>query len=258
MARIRTIKPEFWLDEDLSSLPPETHLLAAALLNYADDEGYFNANPKLVQAACCPLREDSTNVRRSLDELSRIGYLRLGHGKDGKEYGHIVNFLVHQKVDRGKPSKIKLICTFDEDSTNNRRKLDEPSSLDLDQGRDQGNKKDSYESSSTTSVADCPHQEIIDSYEELLPMLPRIRRDLWTGSEAAKSLKARWREDPKRQDVLWWRKLFQRIRDGCPHLLGHSGTNPATGKVWRADLRWIVKRENFTKILEGRYLERVA
>ena len=28
MARIRTVKPEFWTDEDLSELPPETHLLA--------------------------------------------------------------------------------------------------------------------------------------------------------------------------------------------------------------------------------------
>ena len=29
MARIRTIKPEFWADEDLSALPIEEHMLAA-------------------------------------------------------------------------------------------------------------------------------------------------------------------------------------------------------------------------------------
>ena len=55
MARIRTIKPEFWRHEDLSALPADTHMLAAALLNYADDEGYFNANPKLVEAECFPV-----------------------------------------------------------------------------------------------------------------------------------------------------------------------------------------------------------
>ena len=38
MARIRTIKPEFWRDEDLSGLPAETALLAIGLLNHADDE----------------------------------------------------------------------------------------------------------------------------------------------------------------------------------------------------------------------------
>ena len=41
MARIRTIKPDFWKHEDLSALPEITHMLAAALLNHADDEGFF-------------------------------------------------------------------------------------------------------------------------------------------------------------------------------------------------------------------------
>ena len=61
MARIRTIKPEFWKHEDLSALPEITHMLAAALLGYADDEGYFNANPALVKSECLPLRESSVS-----------------------------------------------------------------------------------------------------------------------------------------------------------------------------------------------------
>ena len=69
MARIRTIKPEFWAHEDLSELPEATHMLAAALLNYADDEGYFNANPMLIKAACSPLREPSVSIQESLTLL---------------------------------------------------------------------------------------------------------------------------------------------------------------------------------------------
>lgn len=107
MARIRTIKPEFWKHEALSELPEATHMLAAALLNYADDEGYFNANPALVKAECCPLREPSVSIQGSLSELSRIGYIRIGRGKDGRLYGHIVRFADHQKVNRLTPSKIK-------------------------------------------------------------------------------------------------------------------------------------------------------
>ncbi len=72
MARIRTIKPDFWADEQLCSLPEATHILAAALLNYADDEGYFKANPALVKAACCPLREPSVNVQESLQQLAAV------------------------------------------------------------------------------------------------------------------------------------------------------------------------------------------
>jgi len=110
MARIRTIKPEFWQHEDLSELPEATHMLAAALLNHADDEGYFNANPRLLQAQCFPLREPSVSVQESLIHLSNVGYIRLYEGSDGKSYGHIVAFLEHQKVNRPTPSKIKHLC----------------------------------------------------------------------------------------------------------------------------------------------------
>ena len=90
MARIRTIKPEFWRHEELSVLPEATHLSAAALLNYADDEGFFNANPKLVSSKCCPLREPTVSVPASLTALAAIEYIRLGTGSDGKRYGQIV------------------------------------------------------------------------------------------------------------------------------------------------------------------------
>jgi|APSaa5957512535_1039671.scaffolds.fasta_scaffold72512_2 hypothetical protein len=106
MARIRTVKPEFWTHEDLSALPEATHLLAAALLNHADDEGYFKANPKLVEAACTPLREPSVSVAESLEMLAGIGWVELGTGEDGKQYGRIVTFADHQKVSHKTASKI--------------------------------------------------------------------------------------------------------------------------------------------------------
>ena len=106
MGRIRTIKPEFWRNETLSELPEATHMLAAALLNYVDDEGYFNANPKLIQAECCPLRDRSVSIDDSLAQLSKAGYLRLGAGSDGRKYGHIIKFLDHQVINRPTPSKI--------------------------------------------------------------------------------------------------------------------------------------------------------
>lgn len=109
MARIRTIKPEFWTHEALSGLREATHLLAAQLLNYADDEGYFNANPQLIKAECSPLRDPSVTIHGSISDLSNIGWLRLGSGPDGRRYGHIINFLKHQVVNRPKPSKIKAI-----------------------------------------------------------------------------------------------------------------------------------------------------
>ena len=107
VSRIRTLKPSFGLHEELSRLPPETHLLAAVLPMYADDEGFFRAHPRLVQSQCLPLREDSVSVEESLELLQGVGYLALGVGADGKRYGHITNFLKHQRVNRFTASSIK-------------------------------------------------------------------------------------------------------------------------------------------------------
>jgi hypothetical protein len=101
------VKPDFCSNEGLSTLNAETHLLAVGLLCYADDEGYFNANHRLVKAAIFPLRECSVSTHQMLTELSIVGYLRLGTTPDGKHWGHILKFLEHQRINRPTPSKIK-------------------------------------------------------------------------------------------------------------------------------------------------------
>lgn len=116
MARIRTIKPEFWRDEDLSSVSPEAALLAIGLLNHADDEGYFNANPKLIESDVFPLRELSRSITVLIQELAGIGYLNLFSGSDGKKYGHVVNFSKHQVINKPSPSKIKDLQLIPYDS----------------------------------------------------------------------------------------------------------------------------------------------
>ncbi len=142
MGRIRTIKPEFWANEDLSALPESTHLLAASLLNYADDFGYFNANPALVKAGCSPIREPSVSLPESFRSLQTVGYIRLGTGSDGKRYGHIVKFSEHQRVSHPTKSKIAHISiTWDEFDSPPENLRSPPESLRPEQGtgnREQG------------------------------------------------------------------------------------------------------------------------
>lgn len=115
MARIRTIKPEFWRDEDLSSVSAEAALLAIGLLNHADDEGFFSANYKLVESDVFPLRKLSSSVHELLHELSVIGYVSLHEGSDKRLYGQVANFKKHQVISRPTPSKIKeLVCFLDD------------------------------------------------------------------------------------------------------------------------------------------------
>jgi hypothetical protein len=94
-------------------------------------------------------------------------------------------------------------------------------------------------------VPNCPHEEIIELYHELLPTLPRVNS--WP-EHRRKLLKARWNEDPKRQSIEFWRALFEFIADS------DFLTGRATG--WRADLEWIVRPTNFAKIGDGKYVNR--
>lgn len=113
MARIRTIKPEFWLNEELSLITESACLLAIGLMNYSDDEGFFNANPLLIKAAVFPIRETSSSIPVLLQELSNCGYVELfteqNSVSNGKLFGRIKNFTKHQVVNKPKPSKIKSL-----------------------------------------------------------------------------------------------------------------------------------------------------
>ena len=128
--RIRTVKPEFWTNEKMSTLPDFTRLLALALLNYADDQGFFWANVLMIRGAVFPFDDDSSRIRRALAQLATQGYLRLGKTTDGREVGQIVKFTIHQKIDRPSKALIEPLAQFDDDSTMIRRALDDDSSLD--------------------------------------------------------------------------------------------------------------------------------
>lgn len=122
--RIRTIKPEFWSHPVMTKLPYDTRILALGLLNLADDEGYFDADPDYIRGAVL-FREDSTNVRRMLDELSRSGWITLS-GTDERPIGQVCTFRKHQRVDRPQPSRLKQYALA-EDSSNVRRAIDDRS-----------------------------------------------------------------------------------------------------------------------------------
>lgn len=113
MARIRTIKPEFWLNEELSLISESACLLAIGLMNYSDDEGFFNANPLLIKAAIFPIRETSGSIPVLLQELSGCGYIELFSEQNststGKVFGRIKNFSKHQVINKSKPSKIRTL-----------------------------------------------------------------------------------------------------------------------------------------------------
>lgn len=88
----------------------------------------------------------------------------------------------------------------------------------------------------------CPHQKIIELYHEILPQLRQVR--IWN-EERQRILAKRWKEDPNRQTLEWWREYFEYVRK-CPWLMGGDGK-------WEADLEWLVRPKNFVKVIEGKY-----
>lgn len=99
--------------------------------------------------------------------------------------------------------------------------------------------------------SDCPHQDIIALYHEILPMCPQVRD--WTPARAAQ-LRARWNEDPKRQTLTYWRDFFEYVKE-CDFLVGRVSGRER--KPFLASLVWLTKPENFAKVREGNYENKV-
>src|SRR5689334_20392246 len=107
MARIRTVKPEFWGHPKICRCSRDARLLFVGLLNESDDEGRQLASPRAIAGAVFPNDGDVTTkmVDRWLDELEAAG-LVTRYDVDGVKYLVILGFNQHQKINR--PSKSRL------------------------------------------------------------------------------------------------------------------------------------------------------
>jgi hypothetical protein len=105
--RIRALKPEFHSSFSIARLSEPAVILAIGLLNHSDDQGYFEADPRLIKAAIFPLREPSRSITGMLTELVREEYIQVRTAKNGRLVGKVVNFLKHQKINN--PSKFSKI-----------------------------------------------------------------------------------------------------------------------------------------------------
>ena len=100
MARIRTIKPEFWEDEKLAKLPVYARLLFIGTWNFADDNGVLLANPILMKSHIFPYEDIGiSTISEWIDMLVQNGML-IRTTYNGKDYLVIRKFLIHQKINR--------------------------------------------------------------------------------------------------------------------------------------------------------------
>lgn len=104
MARIRTIKPEFWTDSKIVQLPYEARLLFIGLWNFSDDYGAIEYEADRLQLQIFPA-DPLVDVALLVDVLVASGLVDLMIGEE-KDLLVIRNWSKHQRVDN--PSKARL------------------------------------------------------------------------------------------------------------------------------------------------------
>lgn len=104
MARIRTIKPEFFTSEKVAQLTDPAKITFIGLWTEADDYGVLQDNAKILKGHLWPLDDTKTAVDLSLhvQELIDLDLVRRFEA-DGNRWLHISGFTDNQTINR--PSK---------------------------------------------------------------------------------------------------------------------------------------------------------
>lgn len=92
--RIRSIKPDFFIDEDICSRPPLERLLFQALWLQADREGRLEDKPGKIKAQALPY--DECDVDQMLDNLAAARFI-LRYEVQGCKYIQVRTFEKHQR-----------------------------------------------------------------------------------------------------------------------------------------------------------------
>lgn len=111
------------------------------------------------------------------------------------------------------------------------------------------------------AIPPCPVKKLVAMFTAKVPELPKPRYEMWKESAGADAMRQRWkwllnpetkRDDGSRyaesadQGLEWFGKFFDVVA-GSDFLTGRSGD-------WaKCSLEWLMKRENFMKVVQGNY-----
>lgn len=126
MARIRSIKPDFWTSEQVVDCSPLARLMFIGLLNFCDDAGIHPANERRIKMSVFPGDDiDHATIRRLIDELAGVGLIEL-YEVENVEYLLVTGFAKHQRVEKPSykhPKPVGSQQKIASKSANGRRKV---------------------------------------------------------------------------------------------------------------------------------------
>lgn len=115
------------------------------------------------------------------------------------------------------------------------------------------------------SIPPCPVRQLVALFVDRCPTLPKPRIELWKESQGAEAMRQRWkwllsadtvRDNGERyatsasEAIEWFGRFFDAVNES-DFLSGRTGN----GKF---DLSWLMKRENFMKVVQGNYKNKGA
>ena len=247
VARIRTIKPEFFSHEILASKSAHARLLAIGLLTLADCEGRVRWVPMQVHSQVFPW-EASVKIEVLLRELIDASYV-IHYEVDGKRYVEIVNFKKHQRLS-GKESayESRLPSPPATDS--------KPNDFVGETRERNGKHPDASPGSSGNPLGTGEHRNIGTGEQGIESLtLPSLFSELvsyWNNT-----MKQNCRCTTKRQAAFavrmkdgWFADNWRQAIDAAGESEFCRGIND---KGWVADLEWFLKPDSADKLIEGKY-----
>lgn len=99
MARIRSIKPEFWTSEQVMSLSRDARLLFIGMWTFCDDNGIHPASALSIKAEVLPGDEiNADQVTALIDEMIEQGLVE-EYEITGRTFWRVTGWRAHQRID---------------------------------------------------------------------------------------------------------------------------------------------------------------
>ncbi|QNT92356.1 hypothetical protein HEP81_02029 [Streptomyces griseofuscus] len=117
MARIRTVKPDLFVNERVAACSVTAVVTYIGLFTQSDDHGRHRDNPAIIAGLLWPLRAEHTpvHVEEDLQQLADAGLICRYTGCDGKRYLHMNGWYEHQKIDRPSQSRLPVCVAHNSD-----------------------------------------------------------------------------------------------------------------------------------------------
>lgn len=106
MPRKRMISPEFWSDQKVGNFDFPEQCLFIGMWNFADDEGLIRYSASYLRGCIFPYKDIPLEQIEGWKSTLESAGLVFHYTIDRQEYAWIVNFRIHQVINKPQPSKL--------------------------------------------------------------------------------------------------------------------------------------------------------